>query len=157
MANGLNRVQWIGNIGMDPELKYTQSGMAFLRLRVASSESWIDKQTGEKKERTEWMTFILWGKRAEALAKILSKGERVYVEGKLQTRQWETDQGEKRYSTEVRVDEVILLGGRRQSGSSSGGDFGGGSSSGGGAAPMGAGDDFGDDDIPFLPVDGRLP
>lgn len=106
----MNRVILIGNLGADPELKYTQSGKAMLRMRLATSERWKD-QNGERKERTEWHALMLWGPRAEALSRILRKGDRIACEGKIRTNAWEKD-GEKRYSTEIMVDEVELLGGK---------------------------------------------
>lgn len=111
---GLNRVTLVGNLGAEPELRHTQSGQAVLNLRLAVSESWFDKERGERKERTEWVTVVLWGKRGEALAKILAKGSSVLIEGRLQTRSWEQD-GQKRYSTEVVATNVLLVGGRRDS------------------------------------------
>lgn len=161
MSEGLNRVILIGNLGQDPELRYTQSGQGVLSLRMATTESYFDNTTKERKERTEWHSVTVWGKRGEALNKILSKGSRICVEGRLQTRSWEDKQGSKRYTTEVVANNLILLGGR---GEGSGGGGGGGGARGGGGSydpgpGAGAGDDFGghdsggggsnDDDIPF--------
>ena len=142
-AEGLNKVLLIGNLGMDPELKYTQGGQAVLRLRLATTERYGNK-AGERQERTEWHTVIVWGNRAEALNKILHKGRTIYVEGRLQTRQWEDKDGGKRSTTEVVANQILLLGGGRGPGGE-GGDFGG---EGGDDFPPG-GDDFGGDDIPF--------
>ena len=111
MADGLNRVLLVGNVGMDPELKYTQGGQAVLRLRVATSESYLDK-AGQRQDKTEWHTVIIWGKRAEGLNKILVKGSGVWIEGKLQTRSWESQQGEKRSATEVNASNIGLVGSR---------------------------------------------
>lgn len=155
MAEGLNRVTLIGNLGQDPELRYTQSNQGVLSLRMATTESYFDNNTKERKERTEWHTVIIWGKRGEALNKIITKGSRICIEGRLQTRSWEDKTGNKRYTTEIVANNVILLGGRGEGG----GGGGGGRSGGGGgydAGPAG-GDDFGhgggdapgDDDIPF--------
>lgn len=108
-AEGLNKVLLIGNLGMDPELKYTQTGQAVMRMRLATTERWGDK--GEKKERTEWHTVIVWGNRGEALSKILHKGRTIYVEGRIQTREWEDKEGAKKYSTEIVANQVLLLGG----------------------------------------------
>ena len=138
---GYNRVIFGGNLGADPELKYTQSGQAVLRLRVASNDSYVDKN-GEKHDRTEWATAVIWGKRGEALNKLLKKGSPVLLEGKLQSRSWEADDGSKRYATEINVSDVKLLG---DSGKSQGGGRGRQSSEGDG----GYDDQFGDDDIPF--------
>jgi len=170
MAEGLNRVILIGNLGQDPELRFTQSNMGVLSLRMATTESYFDTNTKERKERTEWHTVVVWGKRGEALNKILSKGSRLCIEGRLQTRSWEDKQGNKRYSTEVNAQNVILLGGRGEGGGGGGAggggrSYGGGGAAGGGGFDQGGGgagggggthDDFGhdqegpaDDDIPF--------
>jgi single-strand DNA-binding protein len=135
VAEGLNRVTLIGNLGQDPELRYTQSNMGVLSLRMATTESYFDANSKERKERTEWHSVVIWGKRGEALNKILSKGSRICIEGRLQTRSWEDKQGNKRYTTEINAQNVILLGGRGPSPSQSGepshdaggdgGDFGG--------------------------------
>jgi single-strand DNA-binding protein len=161
VSEGLNKVMLIGNLGADPELKYTQGGQAILKLRLATTERYKDK-SGERAERTEWHSAVIWGNRAEALSKILEKGKTVYVEGRLQTSSWEKD-GVKQYKTEVNVTELLLLGGgrggeQRESPRSSGN--GGGAKHTERAAPRGEqaaqdgpedGPDFGDDDsgIPF--------
>lgn len=155
-SEGLNRVMLIGNLGADPELK--SGATSVLRLRLATNEKWMGKD-GERQERVEWHTVVFFGKRAEGLSKHLSKGESVYVEGRLQTRSWEDNDGNKRYSTEVVGTQLIFLGGKREGGerrdtpareerTPDGG------AKGGGDFPA---DDFGDDDIPFAPRDGRLP
>jgi single-strand DNA-binding protein len=116
MSDGLNRVLLIGNLGQDPELRYTQGGQAILNLRIATNESYVNRD-GERQEKTEWHTVIVWGKRGEALGKILSKGRQIFVEGRLQTRSWEDKQGAgKRYATEVVANDVILLGGAGRGG-----------------------------------------
>lgn len=115
MAEGLNRVTLLGNLGADPELKFGQGGSAVLRLRMACTESWFDKNANERKERTEWVNVVLFGKRAEALQKILSKGSSILVEGRLETSSYEKD-GEKRYSTSVVATNVVLTGGKRGGG-----------------------------------------
>lgn len=120
MREGLNRVLLIGNLGQDPELRYTQGGDAVLNLRLATTERWTDKN-GEKQERTEWHSAVMWGKRAEGLSKFLKKGDALYAEGQLQTRKWEDKQGGARYSTEVKVGKVILLGGGKDQGHGGGG------------------------------------
>ena len=109
MAEGLNRWTLIGNLGQDPALRYTQSGTAVMQLRMATSENYLDQQK-QRQEKTEWHTVIVWGRRAEGLQKILGKGDRIGVEGKLQTRTWEDKQGIKRYTTEVVAINVILCG-----------------------------------------------
>ena len=108
---GLNEVTLIGRLGQDPELRYTQSNQACLNIRMATTESYFDNNTKERKERTEWHTVIVWSKRAEGLNKVLSKGSRICVKGRLQTRTWEDKQSIKRYTTEIVAMNVILLGG----------------------------------------------
>jgi single-strand DNA-binding protein len=144
MAEGLNRVTLIGNLGADPELKYTQNGQAVLRLRLATTESYVNR-SGERQQRTDWHTVIVWGKRGEALNNILSKGRSICAEGRIQYRQWEDKEGNKRNSTEIVAQNIVLLGGGRGRDSSAPGDFDAGD--GGGSTPPT--DDFGDDDIPF--------
>jgi single-strand DNA-binding protein len=156
MAEGLNRVILIGNLGQDPELRFTQSNQGVLSLRMATTESYFDTNTKERKETTEWHTVVVWGKRGEGLNKILSKGSRIAVEGRLRTRSWDDKNGGgKRYATEVVANNVILMGGRGEGGGGPGG--GGGRSGGGGggydSGPSGSeeygGDAPGEDDIPF--------
>lgn len=108
MAEGLNRVTLLGNLGADPELRVTAGGQAVLKLRLATTETYLDRNN-TRQERTEWHSVTLWGKRGEALAKFLTKGERLFVEGRLQTSSYEKD-GEKRYRTEVVATNVILDG-----------------------------------------------
>ena len=119
---GINKVILIGNLGQDPEIRYTSGGMAIATLSLATSESWRDKQTGEQKERTEWHRVVLVGKLAEVAGQYLKKGSQVYVEGKLQTRKWQDQSGKDRYTTEVQVDSFTgvlqMLGGKPQQGSS---------------------------------------
>ena len=110
MAEGLNKVMLIGNLGADPELSYTQSSQAVLKLRLATNESYVNK-AGERQERTEWHRVVVWGKRAEALSKFLSKGRQLYIEGRLQTRSWEDKDGQKRFATDIVATEIVLLGG----------------------------------------------
>ena len=151
MAEGLNKVMLIGNLGRDPELRYTQGGQPILNMRLATNESYQNRD-GERQEKTEWHSVILWGKRGEALGKILSKGSQLCIEGRLQTRSWEDKQGQKRYTTEIVATNVILLGGRGGGGGQSYDEppppsddmaMGGG----GGGGGSGGGND--DDDIPF--------
>jgi len=163
MADGLNRAILVGNLGMDPELKYTQGGQAVLRIRLATTESYMNK-AGERQERTDWHTVVVWGKRAESLNRILSKGRSSWVEGRSQTRSWEDKDGGKRYSTEINATSIGLVGGGGGGGGPRGGHEGGGGGYGGGGASGGGGaggfegggggydgPDFGggDDDIPF--------
>ena len=110
MARGVNKVIIIGNLGQDPETKYLPSGASVTKFSVAVSERWKDKQTGEIKERTEWVNVEVWGNAAEACQKYINKGSKVYVEGKLQTDSWDDkDTGAKRYRTKVRADNVQFL------------------------------------------------
>ena len=111
MADGLNKVMLLGNLGADPELRMTPNGTAVLKLRLATSESFLDREK-QRQERTEWHSVVVWGRRAEALAKILTKGSRVFVEGGLRTSSYEKD-GLKRYRTEVNATNIILAGGAR--------------------------------------------
>ena len=108
--DGLNRVLLLGNLGADPELRFTQSGQAVLNIRLATTEGWFNKEKNEREERTEWHTVTVWGKRAEGLAKILKKGDRIFVEGGLRGSSYEKD-GVKHYKTEINATEVILAGG----------------------------------------------
>lgn len=108
MSEGLNKVLLLGNLGADPELKVTQGGQSVLKLRLATTENYLDKNNA-RQERTEWHSVTIWGKRGEALAKFLTKGERVFVEGSLRTSSYEKD-GEKRYRTEIVASNIILSG-----------------------------------------------
>ena len=140
----VNKVILVGNIGRDPELKYTQSQTAVCNLSVATNEVWNDKN-GERQEKTEWHRIVVWGKQAENVSKYLRKGSQVYIEGSLSTRSWDDKTGQKRYTTEIRATAVQFLDHR--------GDGGGGSQSPqfDGGEPMPAGPDtkYPDDDIPF--------
>lgn len=109
VMSGVNKVIIVGRLGNDPELKHTQGGQAVARLSVATSENWTDK-SGQKQERTEWHRVVVWGKLGELCGKYLSKGRQVYVEGRLQTRSWEDNQGQKKYSTEIVATTVQFLG-----------------------------------------------
>jgi single-strand DNA-binding protein len=153
MAEGLNKVILIGNLGADPELRYTQGNQAVLSMRLATTESFTNR-AGERQERTDWHNITLWGKRGEALSKFLTKGRTICVEGRIQYRNWEDRDGNKRISTDIVATNVILMGGgggRRDGGGpgggGGGGDFGGGDFGGGGGGDFGGGD-F-DDDVPF--------
>lgn len=141
---GLNKAILIGNLGVDPELKFTQGGQAVLRIRLATTEKYKN-QAGEMQERTEWHTVVVWGKRGEALHKILSKGKQIYVEGRIQTRSYDDKNGgAKRYSTDINAQEIILLGSR--GGGGGGGDdddFGGGGGGGGYGGGGGGGGGYG--------------
>lgn len=122
MARGINKVILVGNLGADPEVRYMPSGGAVCNLSLATADSWTDKQSGQRQERTEWHRVVFFNRLAEIAGEYLRKGSQVYVEGRLQTRKWEKD-GIERYSTEIVANEMQMLGGR------------GGDSSGGGYAP----------------------
>ena len=111
MARGINKVILIGNLGQDPELRYTGSGTAVCNMRIATSESYKDRD-GNQVENTEWHTVVAWSRLAEICGEYLKKGRQVYIEGQLQTRQWEDKDGNTRYSTEVKAREMQMLGGR---------------------------------------------
>jgi single-strand DNA-binding protein len=111
MSGSLNKVMLIGNLGKDAEIHYTGGGTAVANVTLATSERWTDK-AGQKQERTEWHTVVIWDSMAETLGQYLVKGKQVYVEGRLQTRSWEDKKtGGKRYATEIRADKIVLLGG----------------------------------------------
>ncbi len=149
MADGLNRVMLLGNLGADPELRMTSGGQAVLKMRLATTESYLDRNRA-RQERTEWHSVVIWGKRAEALNKFLAKGSRMFVEGSLRTSSYDDKEGNKRYRTEVVASNIILTGsagGRGGGPSESVRDSGQGSQGGGyDEADYGSG---GDDDIPF--------
>lgn len=142
---GINKVIIVGNLGRDPEVRYTPSGTAVANFSVATSDEWKDKSTGEKKERTEWHRIVAWDKLGEICGKYLSKGRQVYVEGRLQTRSYDDKDGVKRYSTEIIAQDVQFLGGNRDA-SDSGRSGGGGGDREPAGRPSGPPDD---DDIPF--------
>ncbi|HWW79115.1 MAG TPA: single-stranded DNA-binding protein [Steroidobacteraceae bacterium] len=177
MARGVNKVILVGNLGADPETRAMPSGSTVANLRIATSESWRDKTSGEQQERTEWHRVALFGRLAEIASEYLRKGSQVYIEGSLRTRKWQDKQGNERFSTEIVGNELQMLGGRgggaggagggggggggsgpSQGGGGSGGGAGGGGGRGappdsypeyaGPAGPSGEKDDF-DDDIPF--------
>ena len=157
MARGINKVILIGNLGQDPEVRAMPSGSSVANLRIATTESWRDKQTGENKEVTEWHTVVLFGRTAEVAQQYLRKGSSVYIEGRLRTRKWQDKSGNDRYTTEIVGNDMQMLGGRSGSGGGmsesrdsfsqgGGNDFGGDSRGGGGG---GSDPGFQDDDIPF--------
>ena len=120
MAEGLNRVMLLGNLGADPELRFTQGGQAVLHLRLATTESYLDKDK-VRRERTDWHNVTIWGKRGEALGKILTKGSSIFIEGSLRTSSYDNREGQKVYKTEVIANNVILAGGRGGGGGGGGG------------------------------------
>jgi len=146
MAEGLNRVTLLGNLGAEPELRMTNGGTGVLKLRLATSETYLDRNK-QRQERTEWHRVVVWGRRAEALGKILTKGDRILIEGSLRTSSYDDKDGNKRYTTEIKADRITLLGGG--GGGGRGGGGGGmerGASQGGDEPPM---EPITDDDIPF--------
>jgi single-strand DNA-binding protein len=169
----VNKVIVMGNLGRDPETRYSADGAAVTNITVATSRQWKDKTSGERKEETEWHRIVFYGRQAEIAGEYLKKGRPVYVEGRLKTRKWQDKEGQERYTTEVIAESMQLMGGREGGGSGGGGDYGGdeggysggaggagggaparsgGGGSGGGAAgarkPAPNFDDM-DDDIPF--------
>jgi len=135
MAEGLNKVMLLGNLGQDPELKTIAGGQAVLNLRLATTETYLDRNN-TRQERTDWHTVVIWGKRAEALSKFLTKGSQIFVEGRIQTRSYEKN-GEKRYATDIVANNIILTG--RRGGGAEAGEFGGGGGGGGERRPAAAG------------------
>jgi single-strand DNA-binding protein len=125
MARGVNKVIIVGNLGADPETRAMPSGTTVANLRIATTENWKDRQSGEQQERTEWHRVALFGRLAEVAAEYLRKGSQVYIEGSLRTRKWQDKQGNERYSTEIVANDMQMLGGR-------GGGGGGGAGAGGG-------------------------
>ena len=145
----VNKVILVGNLGRDAELRYTPGGAAVATINMATTEVWNDKG-GQRQEKTEWHRVVLWGKSAESLAEYLTKGKQIYVEGRLQTRQWDDKDGNKRYTTEIRGDRIVLLGGGGGGGRGAGSmSRSAGDESMGGHAPSDVAEPLTDDDIPF--------
>ena len=146
----VNKVILVGNLGRDAELRYTPGGAAVATLNLATTEVWNDRNN-QRQEKTEWHRVVLWGKQAESLQEYLTKGKQIYVEGRLQTRQWDDKDGNKRYTTEIRGDKIVLIGGGGGGGGRTGG--GGGYDRGGDSMGQAPGPDMSepltDDDIPF--------
>ena len=144
----VNKVILVGNLGRDSELRYTPGGAAVATLNLATTEVWNDRNN-QRQEKTEWHRVVLWGKQAESLQEYLTKGKQIYVEGRLQTRQWDDKDGNKRYTTEIKADRITLLGG-------GGGGRGGGAGAGAGASPeyggRGGGSGGGMDEPPVEPI-----
>ena len=157
MARGVNKAILVGNLGADPETRYTASGNAVTNIRLATTDTWRDRQSGEQQERTEWHRVVFFGRLAEIVAEYLRKGSQCYIEGRIQTRKWQGQDGQDRYSTEIVATEMQMLGGRgtggggappprrREEDSSSAWPAGGSST----PAPSGGPPDDFDDDIPF--------
>ena len=160
MARGVNKVILVGNLGADPETRYGASGNAITNIRIATSESWTDRQTNERRENTEWHRVVMFGRLAEIAEQYLRKGRQVYIEGRIQTRKWQGQDGQDRYTTEIVANEMQMLGGRGDTGGDAD-DWNRGSgppaqSAAGGRAPArsapppsGGNDPDIDDDIPF--------
>jgi single-strand DNA-binding protein len=151
MARGINKVILVGNIGKDPETRYMPNGKAVTNFSVATSESWTDRTSGDKQERTEWHNVVLFEKLAEIAAEYLRKGSQVYIEGSLRTRKWQDKEGKDRYTTEIVGRDMQMLGGRAGAGAAAGGDQGGGGRAAPerSAPPPAADEGEFDDDIPF--------
>lgn len=116
MARGVNKVILVGNLGKDPEVRYSPNGQAVANCTIATSESWKDKTTGDKQERTEWHRIVFFGRLAEIAGEYLKKGSQIYVEGRLQTRKWQDKDGKDRYTTEIVANEMQMLGSRSGAG-----------------------------------------
>lgn len=162
MARGVNKVILVGNLGAAPESRTTNNGSTVCNIRIATSESWRDKQTGENQERTEWHNVVFFGRLGEIAAQYLRKGSQVYVEGSLRTRKWQGQDGQDRYTTEIVANEMQMLGGRGEGGGGQGGggSWGNNERSGGGqsepaqrsqapAAAQPPAANYEDDDLPF--------
>lgn len=152
MARGVNKVILIGNLGRDPEIRYSPSGQAVANVTIATSESWKDKTSGEKQERTEWHRVVFFGRLAEIAGEYLKKGSQVFLEGRLQTRKWQDKEGNDRYTTEIVANEMQMLGSRAGAGGGTDNfnqepSYATENAAGGGAKST-AGGGF-DDDIPF--------
>ena len=152
----VNKVIIIGNLGRDPEVRYTPDGASVTNVTIATTDTWKDKATGEKKEATEWHRVVFFGKLAEIAGQYLKKGRQVYVEGALRTRKWQDKEGQERYTTEIVANEMKMLGSREGMSDAPPRESGGGTGAGAGgnrpaAAPQPAGANFNDfeDDIPF--------
>ena len=149
MARGVNKVILVGNLGKDPDIRYTPGGAAVANVTIATNESWKDKNTGEMQEKTEWHNVVFFSRLAEIVGEYLKKGSQVYVEGRLQTRKWQDKSGNDRYTTEIVANEMQMLGGRSGAGAPDSRPSGPAPSAPQqSSAPAAAANDF-DDDIPF--------
>ncbi len=152
MARGVNKVILVGNLGNDPDIRYTAGGAAVAKISLATTDSWKDKESGEQQDRTEWHRVVFFGRLAEIVGEYLRKGSQVYVEGRLQTRKWQDKSGNDRYSTEIVANEMQMLGGRSGGGMSNNDQAPPSQMSknqpSSGSAPA-TDNDFVDDDIPF--------
>lgn len=148
MARGINKVILIGNLGADPEVRYMPNGNAVTTIRLATSEQWKDRETGEQQERTEWHRVVFFNRLAEIAGEYLKKGSKVYIEGGLRTRKWQDKSGADRYTTEIVVNEMQMLDGRGSQSTEATPDFTKPAQAAAAAAPDQATEQF-DDDIPF--------
>jgi len=139
MAEGMNRTILIGNLGQNPELRYTKNQRAVLHIRMATTESYLTRDNN-REQRTDWHSVVVWGKRGEALNKILGKGDRIGVEGRIHNRSWEANDGSKRYSTEIVANNVLLLGSRNNGNAGASDEA---------VAPAQGTGDFAEEEIPF--------
>ena len=152
MARGVNKAIIVGNLGRDPEVRYTANGNAISNITVATTESWKDKQSGERQEKTEWHRVVFFGRLAEIAGEYLKKGAQVYIEGRLQTRKWEDKSGQERYTTEIVASEMQMLGSRGGGASEASDDdysSAARSATGSSGGSTSGGDPDLDDDIPF--------
>ena len=158
MARGINKVILVGNLGNDPDVRYTAGGAAVANVSIATTEAWKDRESGEMQEKTEWHKVVFFGKLAEIVAEYVKKGSQIYIEGRLQTRKWQDKEGNERYTTEIVANEMQMLGGRSSGGGGSGGSpererpapsEGGSKPSRSSSARPAADQNFVDDDIPF--------
>ena len=161
MARGINKVILVGNLGNDPDVRYTAGGAAIANVSIATTEGWKDRESGEMQEKTEWHKVVFFGKLAEIVAEYVKKGSQIYIEGRLQTRKWQDKEGNERYTTEIVANEMQMLGGRSSGGGGGAGGPGGnpererpapseGSSQPSRSSARPAADqNFVDDDIPF--------
>ena len=148
MARGINKVILVGNLGADPETRAMPSGSSVTNIRIATTESWKDKNTGDQQERTEWHSIAFFGRLAEIAGEYLNKGSQVYVEGKLRTRKWQDREGNDRWTTEVVANELQMLGGRAGAGAPAQGAAPTAPPQSSGDTPQDTSTPF-DDDIPF--------
>ncbi|MGE4534208.1 single-stranded DNA-binding protein [Halomonas sp.] len=138
MARGVNKVILIGNLGQDPEVRFTPSGTAVANVNLATTDTWMDRQSGQRQERTEWHRLVMFNKTAEIAQQYLKKGSKIYVEGRLQTRKWQGQDGQDRYTTEIVVNDMQMLDSRGGGGDFQGGGYGGQPQQGGyGGQPQG--------------------
>jgi single-strand DNA-binding protein len=152
---GINKAIIVGNLGRDPEMRYTQDGRAIANFSVATSREWRNRETNEKQEQTEWHRIVAFGRLAEIIGQYLSKGRQVYIEGRIQTREWEDKEGNRRWTTEIVAEQMQMLGNRGTGGE--GGGYQGSGAYGGGQAPQGGGGFGGGGSGTYAPQGGSAP